>query len=154
MDERNHNYHMDPWDSDSYETGSTRPPKSHGGLIAVLLVLVIFLGGVVSVLGILNIRLSAQLNQSPDPTGPIIFSPVESTCADAAPSSTAPLTHAPITGDVQLELEDAPQGVENIPQEGGLSLQAIFALQISVCRLPSPGERVPRRGGCGMRERT
>ena len=124
MDE--HNYHIDPWDRDSYETGSTHPPKSRSGMIAVLLVLVILLGGMVSVLGILNIRLSAQLNQSPDPTGPIIFSPVESTCADAAPSSTAPPTHAPITGDVQLELEDAPQGVENIPQEGGLSLQAIY----------------------------
>ena len=74
MDE--HNYHINPWDRDSYETGSTHPPKSRSGMIAVLLVLVIFLGGVVSVLGILNIRLSAQLNQSPDPTGPIIFSPV------------------------------------------------------------------------------
>ena len=48
MDEyRNHN---EPWDPGIYGTGRTRPPKNHGGLIAVLLVIVIFLGGLVSVL--------------------------------------------------------------------------------------------------------
>ena len=91
-------------------------------MIAVLLVLVIFLGGLVSVLGILNIRLSAQLSQPATPTGPIIFTPIES----SVPASSVPQTHSPITGDLQLELEDAPESVENIPQEGGLSLQAIY----------------------------
>lgn len=41
----------------SYRTGSTKPPKSHQGIIALLLALVIFLGGTVSALGLLNIRL-------------------------------------------------------------------------------------------------
>ena len=48
-----------------YETGRTRPPKSHHGLIAVLLVVVIFLSGVVSFLGLLNVRLFAQLKEMP-----------------------------------------------------------------------------------------
>ena len=39
----NRNYNIDPWEQDSYETGFTHPPKSRGGLIPVLLVLVIFL---------------------------------------------------------------------------------------------------------------
>ena len=46
-----------------YQTGSTNPPKSHRGLIAVLLVLVIFLGGIVSGLGIMNIHLFRLLQE-------------------------------------------------------------------------------------------
>ncbi len=51
----------DPWDRDFYETGSTQPPKQHGGLIAFLLALVILLGGACSALGILNFRLLQEL---------------------------------------------------------------------------------------------
>lgn len=43
--------------SESYRTGSTRPPKSYGGVIAVLLILVIFLSGVVTILSVMNVRL-------------------------------------------------------------------------------------------------
>ena len=44
-------------EQNSYQTGSTKPPKSYQGIIAVLLIMVIFLGGIVSALGMLNIRL-------------------------------------------------------------------------------------------------
>ena len=37
MDE-NKNYSRQPWEPGKYETGRTRPPKSHNGLIAILLV--------------------------------------------------------------------------------------------------------------------
>lgn len=59
-----------PWDNRIYETGRTRPRKSRGGLIAVLLILVIFLGGLTCVLGFLNFqmfqRLTAQKQDTPD----------------------------------------------------------------------------------------
>ena len=42
---------------DSFETGSTNPPKTRGGIIAVLLITVIFLGGFLRVLSLLNIGL-------------------------------------------------------------------------------------------------
>lgn len=41
----------------TYQTGSTTPPKGHSGLVAILLVLVIFLAGLVSILSLLNIRM-------------------------------------------------------------------------------------------------
>lgn len=44
----------------SYENGSTRPPKSHGGLIAAVLCICIVLLGIASVMGILN-QLSRNL---------------------------------------------------------------------------------------------
>lgn len=40
-----------------YQTGRTQPPKKSGGLFALVLVVFIFLSGIVSVLGLLNIRL-------------------------------------------------------------------------------------------------
>ena len=49
-------YSAEPVES-IYQTGSTRPPKSYTSLILVLLGIVIFLGGIVTALGITNIRL-------------------------------------------------------------------------------------------------
>lgn len=49
------NYH-------EYSTGSTRPGKNHNGLVAFLLICVIFLGGLVSVLGFMNVQLFRKLD--------------------------------------------------------------------------------------------
>lgn len=54
-----------------YRTGQTQPGKSSRGLIAFLLICVIFLGGVVSVLGMMNIHLFRQLQQRE--TSPLSF---------------------------------------------------------------------------------
>lgn len=61
MRRRNEELHNDPWDRDFYETGSTQPPKNHGGAIAVLLILVILLCGIATFLGVMNIRLFHML---------------------------------------------------------------------------------------------
>ena len=54
--------------TNEYRTGRTHPQKNRNGLIAFLLICVIFLCGMVSVLGLMNIRLFRQLqkeNQTP-----------------------------------------------------------------------------------------
>lgn len=53
-------------ESNTYQTGNTRPPKSHTALIAFLLVLVIFLCGAVTALSLTNIRLFRQLSKTQD----------------------------------------------------------------------------------------
>ena len=55
-----------------YRTGRTEPRQKHNGLIAFLLILVIFLSGLVSVLGILNIHLFRML-EAQDDTSPLSF---------------------------------------------------------------------------------
>ncbi len=50
------------WNTGTYQTGFTTPPKSRNGLIAVLLVLIILLCGMVTLLGIANIRLFRALD--------------------------------------------------------------------------------------------
>ena len=48
-------------EQDSYKTGSTKPPKNRGGLVAGLLVAVILLAGVCSILGLMNVQLFRML---------------------------------------------------------------------------------------------
>lgn len=64
MKKQDQQYYNDPWDRDFYETGSTRPPKNHGGIIAVLLIMVIVLGGMTTFLGLMNIRMFQMLSNT------------------------------------------------------------------------------------------
>ena len=123
----------EPWEQSFYQTGSTCPPKSRSGIVAFLLAAVIFLGGIVSALGLLNIRLFRQINDdSQDEDASVGFS------LDATTGETAESTQTEASGDslpmnsddVNLQLSTTPEAVENIPQEGGLSLQAIYTKAI------------------------
>lgn len=71
----------------TYQTGSVTPPKNYGGIIAFLLVLVIFLCGVSTALGLMNIRLFRQLTsaETPEEDYAVAFSgsaPLDSNLAD------------------------------------------------------------------------
>lgn len=65
------------WDSGTYQTGATQESKGQSGLITALLIAVIFLGGLASVLGLMNIRLVSQLMQEKDPVLPISVNSTE-----------------------------------------------------------------------------
>ena len=94
--------YCDPWDQGTYQTGSTNPPKSHNGLIAVLLIAVIFLAGIVSILGIMNIRLFTALNAKNEGTIPLaLFS---DTNTDDPNAITTFGTALGITGEPVTEL--------------------------------------------------
>ena len=130
MDEHKYNQ-KEPWESGVYETGRTRPPKNHTGLIAILLVIVIFLSGLVSFLGLLNVKLFAQLKampeENPNPVNFVSGTEIpESTLAAAEPTaaSTEPMTVA-LDPDTFL-LNPSPDSVPNVPQNTGLSLQDIY----------------------------
>ena len=133
MDEQNH-ISREPWERDSYETGSTRPPKSRNGLIAGLFIAVILLCSVSGAMGILNIKLFSQLQeQNPDDSnlafhnGTVPSSRVPDTQDPTAPGQTQenPANTLP-AGNTTVDLRPSPEGTENIPQEGGLSLQQIY----------------------------
>ena len=128
---------VDPWDRGTYQTGSTTPPKSHGGIIAVGLVLAIFLMGVVSILAMMRISIF-QMDQEPEP---VINShlniqnpnPTDNTDPSTVqPTVTDPLDLKEPTGGAdpsrhgEFTTEPSPTGVDNIPQAGGLSLQEIY----------------------------
>ena len=138
MDERSNNQY-DPWGYGVYETGRTRPPKNRGGLVAVLLVIVIFLGGLVSALGVLNIRLFAQLktmNKEDDAVSFVSETEAEEDYslavaqADPYEAIAAAETTAPTACPEYFHLNPSQDSIENIPQEGGLSLQEIYEKNI------------------------
>ena len=120
----------DPWEENSWQTGSTNPPKSRGGMVAVLLVLVIFLSGIVTVLGILNVKLFRQLKaQETQEDLAISYSPAELAEPELAVSETLPLQTQPVETNqdtLAMELVPSPSSVDNIPAEGGLPLQEIY----------------------------
>ena len=102
-----------------YRTGRTRPRQKHNGIIAVLLILVIFLGGLVSALGLLNIHLFRQLQQQ-DKT-PLSFA--EGDLVPVEPEGDS-LTVAGITvqemPDMDPEIYHLPEGlyVVDAPKNG------------------------------------
>lgn len=101
----------------TYQTGSTHPPKNRGGLIAFLLVLVIFLCGIITALGFMNVRLFQQLTttlSAQDEASPVAFL--------EAPSPDEPLTDGSLTefawgfsgqsvSEFWQHYHDLPQGI-------------------------------------------
>ena len=114
----------EPWEPQVYRTGQTKPPKNRQGLIAGLLVAVIFLGGIVSALSLLNIRLFQKLWNGEDPDASFRFSENETTDPSQPAATTSTQENRP--SSMELILEQSPQSIENIPQTGGLSLQEIY----------------------------
>jgi len=135
MDE-NKSYRREPWEPGKYETGRTNPPKSRNGLIAILLVVVIFLSGLVSFLGVLNVKLFAELKAQPqEDEEPVSFvSDTEETQAvSQLLDPTAPIETVPQATEADPDtflLNPSPDSVPNIPQEQGLSLQEIYEKSI------------------------
>ena len=128
MDKRNRDLNtdswQDPWNADFYETGSTRPPKKHRGVFALVLVGGIILGSVLTALGGINLQLLQEWNRREKETelpASLYVGEMDQTTVPSVPDVTGETT-----GDLAVELNPAPQGLENIPQTGGLSLQAIY----------------------------
>ena len=145
MDERKHNNH--PWDDSVYGTGRTEPPKSHGGTVALLLILIIFLCGIITVLGILNVRLFHKLNTRTESEQSISFATGASVPAETAPLQTEQALSAAEEDCPTIDLQQCPKSVENIPTEGALSLQEIYSRNIdSVVSITSKGQSTTSTG--------
>ena len=104
---------------DTYQTGRTPQKKRRVGIVALILVIGIFLGGVACVL-----KLSGwQLFRWPGQDAGLAFQQsadsIQETLDDT-PDSTER------SGEWSMTINASPQSVENILQEGGLSLQAIY----------------------------
>ena len=105
------------FDDKTYQTGHTAPPKSRGGLIAILLAVIILLGGVISILGLLNIHLFRKLVRI-DKEGVAL--------AEVLPDEGNSVLEPTRFGTDTVILSNSPLSPDNIPQEGGLSLQEIY----------------------------
>ena len=111
------------WDDGVYGTGSTQPPKSHRAVIALLLVTVIFLGGITTAMSILNIRLFRELHRKEDALT-VAYAVQEQ--ATEAPETQPPETQA--AEPARRATMDIQRGAART--EGTLSLQEIYEKNI------------------------
>ncbi len=141
MDKRNDEYY--DWDDQYYGTGPTQPPKNKGGVFALMLILVIFLCGIITVLGVLNIKLFRELKIERQEQDLSISFTTESTmpAQDASPVSQILETQEPgMTPFASMDLQESPIGIDNIPAQGGMSLQDIYVQNIpSVVSITATG---------------
>lgn len=135
MDHHNYQNPDHPWDDSVYGTGPMEPPKSRNGLIALLLILIIFLCGIVTVLGILNVRLFRELNLQEEES--LSIAVLEETTPDQLsampPEETTP--EEPTLGEnsqeqCALTIQESPTAPDNIPEPGGLPLQEVYQQNI------------------------
>ena len=120
------------WDDRYYGTGNTQPPKEKHGLMALMLILVIFLFGIITVLGILNIRLFQELKLRRQESELSISFTTEATMPPETEAMALPEEAAEVPDAQQstLQLQQTPQSRDNVPVEGGLSLQEIYLQNI------------------------
>ena len=109
------------FDDGVYGTGCTEPPKSHRAIVALLLVAVIFLGGISTALSVLNIKMFQKLNEQE--TTAIAYASADSRAVQASVPTT-PLREEQTT----VAIHEAPEKPES--QEEGLSLQEIYEQNI------------------------
>ena len=140
MDE--YNRHYTDWDDSVYGTGPTQPPKNRGGAVALMLILIIFLCGIITVLGILNVRLFRELRLREENELSISYTP-ETTVPQATAAPTIPNEPAPASEPLlPMDLQQSPASVSNVPEQEGMSLQDIYLNNIGsvvsiICSQPS-----------------
>ena len=147
MSERYHNY--PDWDDSVYGNGPTEPPKNRGALVALMLILIIFLCGIVTMLSLMNIRLFRELNTDKREEELAISFTTEPTVeAVEKTAPTQPAAPAAVSApNATMNLQAAPKGIDNIPEGGGMSLQDIYTLNIpSAVSITCQGSRSASSG--------
>ncbi len=141
-------HEVDPWDRETYQTGSTTPPKNHGGAIALILSLTILLCCAVTTLALMKVQLfPAQEDPQAD------VPPVNIQIIDGNTLSTTEATQEPgLSLDPEpsvgphvdttlatqpgeearsgLDVAESPLSLDNAPQPEGMSLQDIYEKNI------------------------
>lgn len=122
------NEYIGQFDDGTYQTGAIRPPKPSSGLVALLLVLVIFLGGLCSGLGIVNVRLLEELSQENRETTPLSKNshPDEPDLGNYLEGLDTPAPQVPENAAVALQIVDSPYYSADVKAEDTLSSQQIF----------------------------
>lgn len=94
------NEYPEMWDDGTYQTGASKPKKGHSVIITVLLMAVIFLGGLASALGVMNVRLLSQLVEQQGAVVPLSMDGGQIAVRGNAPYSI----QTPDTGDPAQQL--------------------------------------------------
>ena len=122
----------------SYRTGSTTPPKDYTGVMTAALTVLILFGGLSTALSIMNIRLfnttaiveEQEENSVTFVAGGSVSAGLESSADPTSPTELVEATEPLGLNKAMLQISDSPQSDENIPQEGAMSWQQVYAKMI------------------------
>lgn len=109
------NEYPESWDCGTYQTGASKPQKNQSGIITVLLMAVILLGGLASVLGVMNVRLLSRLTQQQDAVLPLSLD-----------STTGTHEHIAVRGNVPYSVQTPTE--ENMESLLGFRVQNLSEL--------------------------
>lgn len=113
--------HNKPIPESFYQTGNTDPGKSHRGIFAILIMVVILLGGIVSVLGFLNVKLLGKVMELSQDD--YVFQVTRSDPQTTQPTEPETPREQP---QLQLQLDQTPiPATDTLPVQE-LSLQDIY----------------------------
>lgn len=111
------------WDDGTYQTGPTRIKRGRSGLVMVLLVAVIFLGGIASALGIMNIQLLKQLAEE---SQELYLSAEGDTAGEEVPAATRPEM-----GQLTYERQsDHPLTEQQLMENGNACMVSLTVLSV------------------------
>lgn len=116
------NENMEAWDDGTYQTGACKHEKHTSALVTGLLAAVILLGGLASALGMMNIRLLAQLQNQDSEAVPMRFAAVTNPSDSLngyLRTNDSPLPQVPAGASLQVELQNIPKevGVQSMTQQ-------------------------------------
>ena len=114
------------WDCGTYQTGATTPPKSTRGRLTVFLLAVIFLGGLISALGMINVRLLRQLSEQPTPTINVSQDNFTLPIEEPMFSDSVPAPTIPTVRKVDLQMVDSPYYANNVDKQALESADAVY----------------------------
>ena len=123
--------YMPEWDSGTYQTGSAKPKTEHRGLIALLMILVIFLGGIASLLGWANIRLLRQLSSAKAPDHVPVYTDSQRPDIAQREQEAAAAPSLPDGKDWQLPLETIPQETQPVPEILNQNQASLVSIHLS-----------------------
>lgn len=120
---------IETWEQSLYRTGSTHPPKSHRGLLAILLVITIFLCGIFTAFSLLNIRLFRSL--------PVELGPVH--LGDSSDADSAECIRFVNPGPTANEITDSLVEEASVPNYPwlGISVKQLSSFEKLYYQLPS-----------------
>ena len=112
-----------------YGTGSTTPPKDHAGTIALVLVLFITGCSLVSLLGLMNIKIFDQ-PETTELRSPVSFYVSSDGVPTAELEAQEPVSTEPVKLEgvnTKLQICASPQGLENVAEiPGAISWQDVY----------------------------
>ena len=131
-----------------YQIGNTQLPKSHRGLIAFLLVVIILLGSVVGILGMMNVHLFRQLDmlQAQDST-PMRFDE-DSTADSSMPVVQSESAEILVLGLSGYILSSFDQMVYHLPN--GFYVSSVSEGSDAAAKGILPGDVLTQLNGVGL----